>query len=146
MEKREKQVIAITAIAGALLFSTLGFMDFYLAKVQGAAEMENRRIQAEKADIVKVKCIDPTNEFRIKETAYLKEYNLLFHPQSKYDILSVTDPKESQQYNDASMLKIEEDLANTGCEEAKQEVNSLADTDRWTYFKAHYKSMLFGKD
>lgn len=146
MEKREKQVIAIAAITGAILISTVAFMDFYMTKVQGEANKENMRILVEKADIAKVKCIDPTIEFRSKETAYLKEYNLLFNPQSKYDILSVKDPKESQQYNDASMLKIEEDLVITGCEEARQEVNALVDTDRWTYFKAHYKTMLFGKD
>ena len=146
MEKREKQALAVAIAVGAFLMSTVGFMDFYLTKVQGAAEIENRRIQMEKNDIVKVKCIDPTTEFRTKETAYLKDYNLLFYPDKKYDILSEKDGKESQQFNDASMLKIEEDLASTGCEEAKQEVNSLKDTNRWIYFKAHYKSMLFGKD
>lgn len=144
MNKEFIKPIAVAAFIGTVFLGTLTFYDFYMTKVQGAASMENLRISMEKEDILKVKCFEPKGEFEAKETAYLKEYNLLFHPQSKYDILSIRDPKESQQYNDASMLKMEEDLANTGCKEAMQEVAAMKETDRWTYFQSNWKRMMFG--
>ncbi|VTU34452.1 hypothetical protein [Variovorax sp. RA8] len=144
MNKEIIKPIAVAAFIGTVLIGSLTFYDFYMTKVQGAAIMENRRISLEKDDIIKVKCIEPKAEFAAKETAYLKDYGLLFNPTSKYDVLDIKDGKESQQYNDASMLKMDDELATQGCEEAKQEVAAMKDTDRWTYFQSNWKRMMFG--
>jgi hypothetical protein len=144
MNKEIIKPVAVAAFIATILLGTFTFMEFYTTKVQGAAIMENRRISMEKDDIIKVKCIEPKAEFAVKETAYLKDYGLLFNPTAKYDVLDIKDGKESQQYNDASMLKMDDELATQGCEEAKQEVASMKDTDRWTYFQSNWKRMMFG--
>lgn len=120
----------------------------YMAKIMmddvpRASNREFMRMVADQNEITKVKCLDPMTEFRAAETKYLQTYGLLFQPTSKYDILSINDPKESQQYNEASELKMVEDLALQSCADAKAEIVEIKPAGRWDYFKAHWKEMIF---
>lgn len=146
MEKAEKKVIGLGIIAGILMIGSLGFGHFYITKVGGAALNENRRIQIELADSSQVKCMEPTIDFRKNETAYLQKYNLLFHPTNKYDILSTeVSPATAEQFAEATQLKIAEAIAKDGCNEAQADAKAVVETDKWTYFKAHWKTMIFGE-
>ena len=139
----EQKGIVAAVVATIVIFAGGYTAKILMEDVPRAANREYLRMVTDQEQITRVKCLEPMADFRIAETKYLQSHGLLFHPESKYDILSVTDPKESQQYNEASELKMVEDLAIQSCVDAKSENSEIKQSDNWPYFKAHWKEMMF---
>lgn len=139
----EQKGIAVF-IAGILLTLSGAYtVRIFVEDVPKATFKEFMRAKADQTQVMNVKCLEPMAEFREAETKYLQTYGLLFHPTNKYDILSINDPKENQQYNDAQELKMVEELAVQLCADAKAENVEIKESDKWDYFKAHWKEMMF---
>ncbi len=141
--KLEQKGILAGVIAALVISGGVYTAKILMDDVPRAANSEYMRMVNEQNDIMKVKCLEPMTEFRAAETKYLQTHGLLFHPETKYDILSIVDPKESQQYNDAAELKMVEDLAVQACVDAKAENGEIKQAEKWDYFKAHWKEMMF---
>lgn len=142
MNLEQKGIAAFAT--GVVLILGGGYMaKILMDDVPRASNKEFRRMVTDQDEVTRVKCLEPMAEFHAAETKYLQTHGLLFHPESKYDILSINDPKESQHYNDAAELKMVEDLARQSCADAKAENVEIKQAGNWDYFKAHWKEMMF---
>lgn len=142
MNMEQKGILA--AVLGSVIIIGGGYTaKIIMDDVPRAAQGEYRRMSNDQNEITKVKCIEPMAEFRIAESIYLKNNNLLFDTSSKYDILTRKDNKNLIQLEEATQLKLIEDLAVQSCNDAKAENIQISPAGNWDYFKANWKVMMF---
>jgi hypothetical protein len=95
------------------------------------------RVENERKEILTQKCFEPTKEFDEKYSAFLSNKSV-----------SIDDPFEAANHPgdplsaEASSLKVEKQLVEDACNDARTEASSIQEATEWNYFKAQWKKIL----
>ena len=125
------------AATSVLALSSIAVFGAYSLKMQSSYPAEVARVQKEKEEILTQKCIEPTKEYEAKFSSFLSNKSV-----------SVDDPFEAANHSgdplsaEASSLKVEKQLVEDACNDARTEASSIQEATEWNYFKAQWKKIL----
>lgn len=125
------------ATTSVLALTSIAVFGAYSLKMQSSYPAEVARVQKEKEEIMTQKCIEPSKEYDEKFSSFLSNKTV-----------SIDDPFESANRPgdplaaEASSLKVEKQLVEDACNDARTEASSIQEATEWNYFKAQWKKIL----
>lgn len=120
-----------------LAVSLIAVFSAYSLKMQSSYPAEVARVQKERDEILTQKCIEPTKEFEDKYSSFLSNKNV-----------SIDAPFEAANHPgyplsaEAISLKVEKQLVEDACNDARTEASSIQEATEWNYFKSQWKKIL----
>lgn len=134
-----KDKIFWVSLASVLLITIAalaGFM-YYMRTTDYTVILENIRVDKERAEIMQQKCFDPTSEYEEKYKAFVRNQNVNFD-----DPFAAANRKDDPLREEASSLKVEKQLVEDACNDARAEAETIQQVTRWEYFKSQWKKII----